>query len=148
MTVKINQWKVQLPYKGKPLSEQPFISLKGEVSGHPELTDGEYATTSPVTSYDGLTIKTRSRDYELGAPSQSYLDWLTEMGLTYDPANPLAAARPGVKPAATPAAASAAPVAATADPAVASACAAPAATPAADPAADPADDADLDVDPA
>jgi len=97
---KIENWHVKLPLKGRPLSDQPFISLTGDIYGHPELADGEHATTSRVQTFDGRQIRTASREYELGEPSQSYKDWLVDEGLTYDPDNPLAAARPGVKPAA------------------------------------------------
>lgn len=54
------------------------------------MTDGTRITTGPVVELEGRTVTTSSGSkYLLGAPDPTWVTWMAEKGIAFDPAKPL-----------------------------------------------------------
>lgn len=90
----MEDWKVTREHAGETAfylaPEQMRPVLTGLVYGHPEHADGSRVTTSSIVQAEGKRVTVRSGQvYELGEISRSYLAWIQEKGLPYDPDNPV-----------------------------------------------------------
>ena len=81
---KLEGWAVQMdmtnPYRAP---EQRRLGLTGIVTGHPELEDGAFITTThPVwLDLNKNMAKTKSGTlYHLGKPDPNWLKWMAESG--------------------------------------------------------------------
>ena len=55
--------------------------IEGNVFGHCRIPDGEFITSSYIVDFDGVYAKTKTGNvYELGTPSQEYLDFCRSNG--------------------------------------------------------------------
>ena len=71
----LEQWVVGLDECGDSI-------VKGIVSGHEHIKDGEWVVSSPLVRIGHLLAKTKSGStYVLGQPSQEYLDFRARHGL-------------------------------------------------------------------
>lgn len=91
--VRIEKWSVISSGSSEDTKAQPRW-LHGYVYGHPKFDDGHEVATSviiggSVKTDAGHVVKTKSRDYLLGAPSQRYLEWLEQHGIAFDNEQPI-----------------------------------------------------------
>ena len=57
---------------------------------HIVMTDGTRITTGPVVELEGRTVTTSiGSKYLLGAPDPTWVTWMAEKGIAFDPAKPL-----------------------------------------------------------
>lgn len=81
--MKLENWYVSEddnPYC-PPELRQKYVS--GAVYGNPRFSDGYRVTTSNIVSINGNKITTNSGSvYELGTPSEDYINWLKANNMT------------------------------------------------------------------
>ena len=70
------------------------LRIWGMVYGHPDFESGREVTTSKVVEVRGTVVVTenglkRGHEYELQDPASEYVRMLREMGLCFDPFDPL-----------------------------------------------------------
>jgi hypothetical protein len=84
-TIKLEQWAI-VPYNdGYTPPEIMRMHIAGKVFGHPTREDGEEVITSYIVETSGVFVKTISGTlYELGEPRKEYLEYLKEIGYTYN----------------------------------------------------------------
>lgn len=92
--VTINQWGVCGKGDGYTPPELSSVVLVGTVHDHPkwppsEFPEGRRIETSAILNAEGRYVRTRSRVYYLGEPDPTYLAYLEEAGLPFDPENPV-----------------------------------------------------------
>jgi hypothetical protein len=88
-TITLEDWAITFvpdPYKAP---EQGSVRLVGFVDNHPNFENGEEIVTSPVTFLD-IDLKmaqSRNTTFNLGAPAESFLEFLKKEGHTLDQYN-------------------------------------------------------------
>jgi hypothetical protein len=93
--VRIENWAVVFSSNSQYTPpDQRQRSLYGNVYGHPSFEEGFAVTTSSIVggsrkTQEGHVVSTASREYLLGEPSESYLAWLKEEGIDFDPEQPI-----------------------------------------------------------
>ena len=89
---KLEQWSVigpEVPSVYDP-PEMRSRYLTGRVYNHPSIEDGRAIQTSKIRSSEGRFVTTVTGTlYELGAPSEDWLDWLENNGLRLDSVEPV-----------------------------------------------------------
>ncbi len=90
--VRLENWSVRSRFSKSRPYDPPWTCLSGDVYEHPAHEDGATITTSPIDSVDGRLVRTRSREYILGAICPEYLGWCREHygpDWQHDPNNPI-----------------------------------------------------------
>lgn len=91
MTI-LQNWSTCRPRLCDPFAapELTGIALQGVVHGHRHKPDGVRVVTSRVSRVIGKIVTTESGTvYELGDPSEDYLDYLARQGRTFDADQPI-----------------------------------------------------------
>lgn len=73
--MKLNNWSFVSTNQDDPYCPPEMIRfyLCGEVSGHPDFTDGDKVTTSPlIGKRNGKVVTKSGSEYELGYVDQAY----------------------------------------------------------------------------
>lgn len=89
ITARLEHWEV-ITRDVPPLTDPaiPPRILVGDVYNHPRHADGTRIDTGTVRGAEGRVAWTRRTAYELGQPSEGYVDWCNENGTPIDPENP------------------------------------------------------------
>ena len=84
-TVLIRNWSFSMSkeWDGYSAPETMIMCLAGQVFDHPKFPDRSKVVTSPIESFDGFHVVTRSNTYKLLTVSPDYIVWLAKKGLTY-----------------------------------------------------------------
>lgn len=87
MPAILENWFILTDVKSARLAK---CRLHGEVYSHHAYLDGQEITTSDVVVTDGNLISTRSLSaYTLGKPDQGFADQLQNLGILFNPNDPL-----------------------------------------------------------
>ena len=87
--VRIEKWRLLESAGADVTTPNLGFRLRGQVFGHPNHRDGEKLTTSEILRVEGNIVYCRSRLYQLGEPSQEWINALKARGLVYDESDPL-----------------------------------------------------------
>jgi len=100
---RLERWSIPAPsrYTAPEIAELRIVGCvygrRGMLDGDRgrELQDGDEIVTSPVVSVRGRVVTTASGSrYRLGSPSTSYLLWLKEQKIAFNPDRPIRIKRP------------------------------------------------------
>lgn len=87
MPALLENWFIMTSVRDAKLAN---CRLHGEIYNHETIPDGSETTTSDVVVTDGSVVSTRSLSfYELGQPDLGFANQLQNMGILYNPADPL-----------------------------------------------------------
>jgi hypothetical protein len=89
--IHITNWSLISDNDPWTAPERSGLRLMGTVKGHPDKPDGSDIVTSKIITVKGRRCTTATgNEYELvGDPCAEYMNYLSEIGVAYDPVQPI-----------------------------------------------------------